>query len=1309
MHYQPHQILKHLIIFVIVLIGLKGFSQDCGFTITVPQDITICEESDILLDGAISGTYFGFEWNGTDGFFENVDLTPTVTVSQTTTYTLTAFSNPTTNLITNGDFSGGNSGFTTQYSYMPDLPGSTTELWSEGTYSVVSNPNNVHTNFDPCADHTGGGNMMVVNGASSLAQVWCQTVAVMPNTTYIFQAFAASVEPTSPAILQFSINSVLLGSPFGLSGATCVWEEFYETWFSGGNTSVQICITNQNTAGSGNDFALDDIFFGPLCKEEEDFTVTFSTFDILPSAVIDLDCNHPESNLSITPLPSIPGYQYGWNTSNGNIISNTNGSTITVGSAGQYAVTVTNQFGCTMDYVYDVNGDFTVPDVEIDGNLMLDCYIKSSILDAYSTDGNVIYSWNLPNGSQVNGPSVNATTPGNYTVTGTASNGCTGTATVEVILENSTIQYTADSSGTLTCSSGFVDIFLDITTNVDSINWEGPNIVQQNINGDTITVAQEGTYIYELFLGVDCSIIDSIVITETLPQIAYTLSEPDTLTCNNAQTNLFLSGVSGVSEINWYAEGQLISTEDTLLITEPGVYITVLTDMFGCTKTDSIVVSGDFAKPNFTVIIDSIDCIDKQGQFFVTAPGIKGVLWEGQGTTSQDLNPVFDKVGNYTLTVTGENGCTETQSFYLPSSQSFPAVTADIEPLTCTNPSGIIQINTNPSATIQWSDMNGNTGSGTTISSTSGGTFDISVTAANGCITKTTYVIPVDTIHPIISPIASDILTCSKEFVSPNVTASNYDKFRWSGNGIKDSLNLEPEIDTPGKYTLTLTNENGCKTTTDFIVTEDKTKPNISAYAEDLTCTQPETTLSITGELNLNISISHSDPNGINANRIVKPGTITIHAVNGLGCDTTINIEIKSYLDKPIIHPEDITLNCLNPQAWVSDSTLNPLLEYSWITPTGLIKEDSVLVTNAANYTLIAINEYGCESRVPIVIKTDFQKPDFLINGSNVIKCNEDFTEIKIETDLPLYDVFWKPNTENLTNETSAQISNPGTYSAQLTNPANGCINEKGITITKQGKPETIDLDINQPACYGEKGSLKWINVSGGASPYTILVNGNSLNQNNEIDLSGGKYLLKVSDTNGCTLQEEIEILVPGDFGVNAGRDTIIELSESHKIQSTTDLNWSDVSEIKWSPTSTLSCSDCPNPIATPEFDTEYTITIYDENGCVRTDAVWVRVKFTKGYIAPQIINLNSSSGNNKFTLYGLKSSVKSIKYLRVYDRWGNLVFLKENILPDEPESGWDGKFYDQDVQPGVFVWIADIVYKDDTTEIATGDVTIIK
>ncbi|MCZ2338580.1 MAG: hypothetical protein LC127_10350 [Chitinophagales bacterium] len=55
-------------------------------------------------------------------------------------------------------------------------------------------------------------------------------------------------------------------------------QEFYEVWESGGNTSALICITNQNFEPSGNDFAIDDIFFGELCTDEEEFTVTLEEF-----------------------------------------------------------------------------------------------------------------------------------------------------------------------------------------------------------------------------------------------------------------------------------------------------------------------------------------------------------------------------------------------------------------------------------------------------------------------------------------------------------------------------------------------------------------------------------------------------------------------------------------------------------------------------------------------------------------------------------------------------------------------------------------------------------------------------------------------------------------------------------------------------------------------------------------------------------------------------------------------------------------------------------------------------------------------
>ncbi|MEY5048726.1 MAG: hypothetical protein RLZZ175_2085 [Bacteroidota bacterium] len=164
----------------------------------------------------------------------------------------------TSNLVTNGNFSSGNTGFSSSYGYNPG------NLTPEGKYDVLTNPRNDHPNFATCGDHTSGsGNMMVVNGANTAGvTVWCGSVSVNPNSSYTFSTWVASVHPTSPAILQFSINGVNLGSPFTASSTTCTWQQFCETWSSGANTTASICIVNQNTAASGNDFALDDIQMG---------------------------------------------------------------------------------------------------------------------------------------------------------------------------------------------------------------------------------------------------------------------------------------------------------------------------------------------------------------------------------------------------------------------------------------------------------------------------------------------------------------------------------------------------------------------------------------------------------------------------------------------------------------------------------------------------------------------------------------------------------------------------------------------------------------------------------------------------------------------------------------------------------------------------------------------------------------------------------------------------------------------------------------------------------------------------------------
>ncbi len=161
------------------------------------------------------------------------------------------------NLIVNGDFSGGNSGFTSSYVSTPVNTGA-------GEYSVRTDGSTWNGAFSSFGDHTSGtGNMMVVNGSGVVgASVWGQTgIAVTPNTDYYFSAWITSVFPASPATLQFSLNGSPLGSVIQASPGTPDWTQFYATWNSGANTSIDLGIVNLNTAFGGNDFALDDLEF----------------------------------------------------------------------------------------------------------------------------------------------------------------------------------------------------------------------------------------------------------------------------------------------------------------------------------------------------------------------------------------------------------------------------------------------------------------------------------------------------------------------------------------------------------------------------------------------------------------------------------------------------------------------------------------------------------------------------------------------------------------------------------------------------------------------------------------------------------------------------------------------------------------------------------------------------------------------------------------------------------------------------------------------------------------------------------------
>ncbi|MDB5274848.1 MAG: hypothetical protein JWO58_3215 [Chitinophagaceae bacterium] len=183
-------------------------------------------------------------------------------LSQNITSKAQCVTTPVSSLVKNGDFSAGNTQFTSGYSSCT----AANCLYPEGYYAIGKNANYYHGNFVGNDHTTGTGNFIIVNGTGvPNTIVWQQTITVKPGTNYNFSSWVSTMNNISPAKLQFEINGVLLGSVFNAPSTTYTWQNFFTTWNSGAATSAVITILNQNTSLNGNDFGLDDISFIEIC------------------------------------------------------------------------------------------------------------------------------------------------------------------------------------------------------------------------------------------------------------------------------------------------------------------------------------------------------------------------------------------------------------------------------------------------------------------------------------------------------------------------------------------------------------------------------------------------------------------------------------------------------------------------------------------------------------------------------------------------------------------------------------------------------------------------------------------------------------------------------------------------------------------------------------------------------------------------------------------------------------------------------------------------------------------------------------
>jgi gliding motility-associated-like protein len=177
----------------------------------------------------------------------------------------------------------------------------------------------------------------------------------------------------------------------------------------------------------------------------------------------------------------------------------------------------------------------------------------------------------------------------------------------------------------------------------------------------------------------------------------------------------------------------------------------------------------------------------------------------------------------------------------------------------------------------------------------------------------------------------------------------------------------------------------------------------------------------------------------------------------------------------------------------------------------------------------------------------------------------------------------------------------------------------------------------------------------------------------------GGLYQVSVTDTFGCS-QASLNyfLMESGDFIVSVSpEDTMIDLGQ--QVQIDLELSQTGLST-QWTPTYFLDCNDCEDPLVSPGFSTDYTVTVVDDvTGCVDTATVSIEVDETLEFFVPNTFTPNGDGNNDQLMVYG-----NGLTYLNfeIYNRWGELVFQT-----NDPNVGWDGTYKGEQAPPGVYVY----------------------
>ena len=545
----------------------------------------------------------------------------------------------------------------------------------------------------------------------------------------------------------------------------------------------------------------------------------------------------------------------------------------------------------------------------------------------------------------------------------------------------------------------------------------------------------------------------------------------------------------------------------------------------------------------------------------------------------------------------------------------------------------------------------------------------------------------------------------------------------WFANGSEVQSGGNLQVDQAGNYRLLIEFtdlSNNCDAEFDFTATEDSTGPTIDVEVPMIDCQNTLAIINFTAIDPID-SITWSDENGnliIEAEDLMvnNSGVFQLHVRGINGCTKDTIITVAKDDDVPSLTINYDNLDCIANNTIADFTSDKSITIVEWQLPdNSIVSSLDLIIMQAGDYQLTITADNGCSNFGAFTVTQDLNTPVIDAGEDLMWQCNTQKLSVDANIEVGNFFVEWRTVSEAVIigdiNREDIEVGGPGVFILNVRNEDNGCSStDTTMVFENLDVPEFAQSFVSDASCFGtEDGIIQIDNIMGGIGPYNFFINGSPTEANTDFieNLPAGPYQVLITDQYDCELILDLEVLGEEEIIVNVPNDVVIGFNEDYTFDVTHNLNASDLAGIFWYDENGNLIGNGTSVDITGANNTILTVEVVHQNGCSIIRSIPIRIDSDVPIFAPNIFSPNDDGVNDIFTLF-TREYPGIVENLKIYNRWGELVFSVNDLEFNDIGRGWDGTKNGQRLNAAVFTYTAKIKLLDGYKYL-NGDVTLAK